>query len=89
MNDNQRLHVIIGSVWAWIYVIGCFAAGIALHNAWAWKLALVTGALCYLTNLSQFMDGMEPSDVLRNAAILFFLLSIVSGFAAGIVLLVV
>lgn len=89
MTNDQRLLIYIGTAWGVLYVTGCFIAGIALHDVAAMRLSLACAAFCYLTNLTQFIDGGGYYIVLRLAAIGCFILSIMFGLSAGISLLAV
>jgi len=85
MNWNY-LAIIVNSA---LYLTTVFIAGMVTGHDLAWKLAVATFGLCYLTPaISDAVKGAE-SVVLQSAISSFFFLSSVAlGAAAGIALLI-
>ena len=80
----MNLILISGMINSALYLTGVFVVGIVTRNPGAWKLALATAALCYLTALVQVA---WPND--RSASVIgLVLLTIIFGAAAGIALLI-
>ena len=65
-----------------LYLIGCFAAGFMLQNPWAWKQALISAGLSFVTYNLQ-LNGFN-----RTACGAIAALSVVIAFFAGLSLLV-
>jgi len=63
------------------YLGGCVAAGLVVGNPLAWKLALLGAGLSYFTYASQLVPSNPPTQHI------LMWLSIVTGAAAGVVLL--
>lgn len=64
-----------------LYLNGVFVAGLLQGNEWAWKLALVTFGVTYLSYVAQFVrDGSA-------VAVILVWLSIGIGITAGFALL--
>lgn len=63
------------------YLGGCIAAGLVVGNPLAWKLALLGAGLSYFTYASQLV----PSQPVAQVTLMW--LSILTGAAAGVVLL--
>lgn len=64
-----------------LYLVGCFVVGL-LQNPIAWKLALASMAITYLSYYSQLAHGVS-----RYVQIALCSASIITGAAAGLVLL--
>lgn len=76
-----------------LYIAGCFVAGIVFGVSLAWKLAIVTAAIIYVSYFVQTVgsfDGYQAStkNALKGIAVLLTLASIVSGAVAGMALLI-
>lgn len=81
MDANQRLLVIGIYLHSALYLSGTFIAGLMTNRPMAWRMALVTSAVCYFAYYAQVVDK-------RMAAIGLVLASIFCGALAGFALLV-
>lgn len=75
-----------------LYVAGCFVAGIVFGVPLAWKLAMTTAAIAYLSYTAQqiaLADRMsyEAGRVVHGIAIVLTLASVGTGAIAGLGLL--
>jgi hypothetical protein len=84
MDENNRLWMLFwgSTIASTTYLIGCFVAGLALHNPLAWRLALASLGYVYLCNMAQ---AIAPR--LRILTISLLVLSVAAGCAAGVDLL--
>lgn len=83
----MNLALISGMINSALYLIGVFIAGIVTHNPWAWKFALLTAALCYLSALTQAIIPVE-SQYYGWIVTGFVAASIAFGATGGIALLI-
>lgn len=83
----MNLVLISGMINSALYLIGVFIAGIITHNPAAWKIALFTAALCYLSALAQ---AIIPADSRIYGWVVtgFVAASVAFGAAGGIALLI-
>lgn len=81
MDERERCLAWGVYISAALYLAGVFAAGLAMQNAMAWKLALFTAGLNYVSYTAQIMH------VPRNICFVVVLFSAVVGACAGIVLI--
>jgi hypothetical protein len=65
-----------------IYLVGCFMAGMVLHNGVAWRLALASMGLSYCSYVVQLIEPVPMRAVLFVTGASF-----VIGIAAGLALL--
>lgn len=77
----QRLLIIGILVNSALYNAGCIIAGLITESPYAWKLALVSVGICYLTYLAQL------AEFPRRISNVLVILSIITGVGAGLALL--
>ncbi len=85
LTDLQKCLIFAALLNSALYLTGCFVAGMVAGNAVAWKLALATTGLCFLSYMGQYFSGLGL--VWRILSKLAALGSIVAGVAAGVALL--
>jgi hypothetical protein len=83
LNDNRRFVLVSMIVNSALYLAGVFIAGLVTAHPGAWRLALVTAGLCYLSALLQ-----ATAPEARFTASTMAVLSVIIGGMAGAALLV-
>lgn len=68
-----------------LYLIMCFVAGILTGNPMAWKLAVASVGLCYVSYMGQYFSGLD--ELYARIGQTAVACSIVSGVCSGIALL--
>lgn len=62
MDERPYLYIAI-LINSALYLTGVFVAGLMLGNGWAWKLALLTAGLCYLSYMAQLIAMQAKAAV--------------------------
>lgn len=88
MGDSDKMLWTMGIVASTMYQVGVFVAGLATGNSLAWKLALLTAGLTYLSALVQITFPVQRSSVTGSFGIGTVIGSIICGVVAGIVFLI-
>ena len=85
MDPESRIWLL--AIGAWInsalYLAGVFVAGQIAHNTVAWAFALATAGISFLSYCCQMSEKCP-----RETSVAITLISVASGFIAGIALLI-
>lgn len=83
---NLHITALGAFIYGALYLTGVFVAGIVTVDPWAWKLALVSAGLAYLTQLA---DGAAQMAHMWTGIITTLLIvTVAASIAAGVMLLV-
>lgn len=86
LTDLQRLLAYAVLLNGTVYCSLVFAAGFMTGNPLAWKTAIATIGLCWVCYAGEYLSGFGES--FRRVAMLASGLSILTGLAAGLALLI-
>lgn len=85
MDERPYLYIAI-LINSALYLTGVFVAGLMLGNGWAWKLALLTAGLCYLSYMVQLIALHADGKAMVPLSLMLIIATIVVGAAGGIML---